>query len=299
MKKKNRTWRAAALLLALTLVTSCFVGGTFAKYTTTGEATDTARVAKWGVIVEASGSLFDKSYIAVGDGGNGNTPGSETLTVESSSDESVVAPGTKSSASGITFKIDANPEVAYKISAAVPTDKTNKDIFLKAGNWGIMVKVDGLTTGSDVTDYYTLTDNTYSLATGNYQDGTEYYKLIDKVNMENDYYPINWTYNNGDKTATKKKLADVIIDMIGDSGLKVEKNANVEYNKTHVLTWEWPFDANDPADTILGNLQAGSAQGGKVVKKDNNAETYSVPTSETDYNLTVEFNLAVTVEQVD
>ena len=30
--KKNRTMRVAALLLALTLMTSCFVGGTFAKY---------------------------------------------------------------------------------------------------------------------------------------------------------------------------------------------------------------------------------------------------------------------------
>lgn len=45
--KKNRTMRAAALLLALTLITSCFVGGTFAKYVSEYTGTDTATVAKW------------------------------------------------------------------------------------------------------------------------------------------------------------------------------------------------------------------------------------------------------------
>ena len=44
--KKNRTLRAAVLMLALVLITSCFVGGTFAKYVTSGDAGDNARVAK-------------------------------------------------------------------------------------------------------------------------------------------------------------------------------------------------------------------------------------------------------------
>lgn len=45
--KKNRLMRIAALLLVLTLATSCFVGGTFAKYTSEFTAEDSARVAKW------------------------------------------------------------------------------------------------------------------------------------------------------------------------------------------------------------------------------------------------------------
>lgn len=46
--KKNRTMRVAALLLALTLITSCFVGGTFAKYATTAEAASgSATAAVW------------------------------------------------------------------------------------------------------------------------------------------------------------------------------------------------------------------------------------------------------------
>ena len=45
--KKNRTLRVSALLLALTLITTCLVGGTFAKYTSSTTGNDTATVAKW------------------------------------------------------------------------------------------------------------------------------------------------------------------------------------------------------------------------------------------------------------
>ena len=60
--KKNWTLRAAVLMLALVLITSCFVGGTFAKYVTGGSGTDSARVAKFGVTVTANGTMFSKEY---------------------------------------------------------------------------------------------------------------------------------------------------------------------------------------------------------------------------------------------
>ena len=47
--KKNRLMRLACLLIVLTLMTSCFVGGTFAKYTSSSVAKDTVTVAKWDV----------------------------------------------------------------------------------------------------------------------------------------------------------------------------------------------------------------------------------------------------------
>lgn len=52
--KKNRTLRVSALLLALTLITSCFVGGTFAKYTSSVAPSDTAKVAKWQIKVNGT-----------------------------------------------------------------------------------------------------------------------------------------------------------------------------------------------------------------------------------------------------
>lgn len=56
--KKHWTLRAAGLLFALVLITSCFVGGTFAKYVTSKSASDSARVAKFGVVIEAQDNRF-------------------------------------------------------------------------------------------------------------------------------------------------------------------------------------------------------------------------------------------------
>ena len=80
--KKNWTLRAAVLMLALVLITSCFVGGTFAKYVTSGTSGDNARVAKWGVTVTAheTGDIFAKSY---------------DNTVIAEGEYKVIAPGTK------------------------------------------------------------------------------------------------------------------------------------------------------------------------------------------------------------
>ena len=45
--KKNRMMRLASILLVCVLLTTSVISGTFAKYTSTVAATDTARVAKW------------------------------------------------------------------------------------------------------------------------------------------------------------------------------------------------------------------------------------------------------------
>ena len=45
--KKNLTFKAVSVLAVLTLITSCFAGGTFAKYVTAGEGGDTARGKVW------------------------------------------------------------------------------------------------------------------------------------------------------------------------------------------------------------------------------------------------------------
>ena len=67
--KKNRTMKVAALLLALTLMTSCFVGGTFAKYTSNAAGNDTATIAKWSFDVEgsniATSTTFDMDLFAM------------------------------------------------------------------------------------------------------------------------------------------------------------------------------------------------------------------------------------------
>ena len=61
--KKHWTLRAAGLLFALVLITSCFVGGTFAKYVTSGYGHESARVAKFGVTMSvATDTAFKQNY---------------------------------------------------------------------------------------------------------------------------------------------------------------------------------------------------------------------------------------------
>lgn len=115
MKKNNALMRASGILLVLTLGTSCFVGGTFAKYVTENQGTDAARVAKWGVDVEVTGDGFSTTYekddvsATVG-----------TNTVISSNTDKVVAPGTDGTFGGV--KITGRPEVAVKVETTATVD---------------------------------------------------------------------------------------------------------------------------------------------------------------------------------
>lgn len=134
MKKSGKTMRLAGLLLVLVLVTSCFVGGTFAKYVTSGEATDTARVAKFGVTVNASAdSLFQKQY-------DSDTTGYTAKTVISSNEDKLVAPGTKGDLTA--FTVEGKPEVAVEVKYTV-------DNF-ELSNWNIPDTSTGASAGATV-----------------------------------------------------------------------------------------------------------------------------------------------------
>lgn len=110
--KKNRAMRVAAMLLVLVMMTSCFVGGTFAKYTTSTTGTDSARVAYWGFKEEGTVTLdmFDGNYK--------NTAGETT--VNSATNDNVIAPGTEKEAEfGFAYTANgtiAAPEVDYSIT---------------------------------------------------------------------------------------------------------------------------------------------------------------------------------------
>lgn len=108
--KKNWTLRAAVLMLALVLITSCFVGGTFAKYVTSKSGTDSARVAKFGVTVTANGDVFAKEY----DTNDQAVVGTIAKSVIST--DKVVAPGTKSNGYFVAATITGTPEVAVRVS---------------------------------------------------------------------------------------------------------------------------------------------------------------------------------------
>ena len=114
--KKTKLMRAALLLLVLTLITSCFVGGTFAKYVTEGNSTDSARVAKWGVTVKATGKTFAYEYTT----DDQNAPTDMSKSVVSGTKDMVVAPGTSGSMAAV--KLSGIPEVAFNVSYTATFD---------------------------------------------------------------------------------------------------------------------------------------------------------------------------------
>lgn len=127
--KKNKMMRIASVLLVAVILTTCAISGTFAKYVTSGNGSDTARVAKFGVAITANGDTFADAYDKVGDGtGNSNkmvayaTAGS---TVKSGiQNDDVVAPGTKGDM--VSMTLSGTPEVAVKVTYAATVTLNDK-----------------------------------------------------------------------------------------------------------------------------------------------------------------------------
>jgi hypothetical protein len=108
--KKNKMMRIASVLLVAVLLSTCAISGTFAKYVTAEDGSDSARVAKWGVVVEAeSFKLFTNEYKTDDTGFTG------TYSVQSGATpaDNVFAPGTKGTFAN--FAITGTPEVAVEV----------------------------------------------------------------------------------------------------------------------------------------------------------------------------------------
>ena len=94
--KKNKMMRIASVLLVAVILTTCAISGTFAKYVTSENGSDSARVAKFGVEVTANGSTFATEY----DTDDTNVVGTIAKSVVSSDTKNLVAsyaapPGTR------------------------------------------------------------------------------------------------------------------------------------------------------------------------------------------------------------
>lgn len=221
--KKNMFLRVASVLLVLTLLSTCAISGTFAKYVTADTATDTARVAKWGVsIVAWNDSMYSTTYAS-------NTTGYTENTVISSDTVSVVAPGTTKTDS-VAFTISGDPEVAVKVTALLTV---NKDVILPAGEY------DDPTTGD--------------------ADAAQ-------VVIADPYTPVVYTLTKDGTSVATGTLTNIKTYIDGLSG-NYEANAMDAIVGEYKLTWAWEFQnadselatTNNAADTILGNVAAGTA----------------------------------------
>ena len=107
--KKNKMMRIASVLLVAVILTTCAISGTFAKYVTSGNGSDNARVAKFGVTLTGTADTFKETYAK-------NDTGFTLAANSVVSTEDVVAPGT--SGSMAAFTITGTPEVAVRVSFA-------------------------------------------------------------------------------------------------------------------------------------------------------------------------------------
>ncbi len=287
--KKNRMLRLASALLILTLLTTSVIGGTFAKYVSTGSVSDTARVAKWGVEIKTSGTLYSDAYAKKDDTAGSTTSNLPTtwkeettftsISVAAANDanrDNIVAPGTKSYENGLTFGISGTPEVAVKVKA----DITAEDIFLGAGSYGVLVPAtevkDALSlqklldahsytpTGETNVKYdvFLKAADTYTRVTGtddfNAANSGNYYILTDKVTLDADYFPV--VYKLEGQTAgadTDKKAIDVAL-----------KLANAIKSTTADTTKPYSVSYTVESDTYAANTNlatAGPAFGNEIL----------------------------------
>lgn len=249
--KKNWTMRAAVLLLALVLITSCFVGGTFAKYVTSGSGSDTARVAKFGVTVSVSDNTMFKTQYKTKDD---NVLDVENTVIEYSVNskngtDKLVAPGTSENDT-LTFSVTGEPEVAVDVQLKL---NVNSDVFLKNGTYRDY-------TTADANKSFTLTEN---------------------------YTPVVFTLKNGTNVVATGTLADINTKLNELSGNYTPNTNLTDKLGTYTLSWTWAFEdaatTNNAADTLLGNLAAGT-----VTDVDTN-----------NYSTNIDFALTATVTQID
>lgn len=305
--KKNKTLKVACGLLVMVLLTTCVISTTLARYTTSDTASDTARVAKWGVEVSTSGTLFGNRYTnSIVD--EGDTSATVQSAHELNDITNVVAPGTKNDV-GFQIKIAGKPEVEFRTDAEIVG--TIEDIWLAIGTYYIVVEEFGVNLESDFSKLYTFDGtNKYSLADeGAYSESTEYFTLV-PVTVDAKYYPLDWkgvltqTAEGGAETEYPKyyesleAAVDEMVDLINDDNVY---DPNTWVNDSYVLTWDWDYhesDKQDQFDTVLGNLMADQLDSTITVVKASGAD-YVALVDGTDYNLEIRCEIKVTATQVD
>ena len=124
--KKNRMMRVASALMVAVLLTTCAISGTFAKYITEKESTDTARVAKFGVdlAVTVDGAFateYDADTTANDEHG---VAIAKTVVASSADQDNLVAPGTNGDLMA-SATIQGTPEVAVNVKQEATLVLTN------------------------------------------------------------------------------------------------------------------------------------------------------------------------------
>lgn len=224
--KKNRTTKIAIIVLALVLATSCFVGTTLARYTTKITGNDTARIAKFGVVLTAATDLFEEKYDKGAD--------AALITVDGQNGANVIAPGTSGTAT--IFTISGTPEVDVNVLITLNDYNALKMVTLPAGDYRDWTNLNNPDKYNVAANYYpvkwTLAKNGQAIPFdgGNLND-------VNLQTIENYLVSISKVYH---VTEDGNELSTI--------------------NGSYTLSWKWDFNGNDAfakEDTTLGQIMAG------------------------------------------
>ena len=224
--------RIATVVASLALITSCFVGGAYAKFITGTDTHDNARTAKFGIEVTTSQNLFSPSYQS--EDTQFSYSGKSVL---SANGNDVVAPGTKGTFNLLT--LSGAPEVAVNVKATLNKDNALAMITLPAK-----------------TGY---TDYTHHNAAGVYDR---------KFDVKTMYHPIQWSLKHDGKEVARGNLQEIEKYLTGSnfSGNyqpNDPKLAALLGNWT--LSWAWNYAGKEAEDTYIGNVAAGKATDNNVL----------------------------------
>ena len=207
--KKNTMMRLAAVMLMCVLLTTSVVGGTFAKYVTSADDTDIARVAKWGVeVAVAVKGAFNTDYAAKENAAYA-TAIAQTV-VASGTDpnrDNILAPGTNGDLLS-SATISGTPEVAVNVKKEATLTLTGWDIN---GTYycPIVIKVTHKVGAGDAT-----TNTFYGL---DYPSAEAFISAVEGVLDDNDNLPANsnlsesysitwdWAFESTDNKQTDEK----------------------------------------------------------------------------------------------
>lgn len=235
--KKHWTLRAAGLLFALVLITSCFVGGTFAKYVTSKSASDIARVARFGVEITAEDhTAFKTTYTTDATGLSIGVNSVISSIGTSGTRDKVVAPGTGEDKAA-TLSITGTPEVAVHVELTM----SGMDVFLRAGDHPDLTATSPTATFNLADRYYpvvfTLKQNDAELKSGTISEINTYLATLSKnydagtdLGTKFGTYTLSWKWAFEDAGIAKKDQADTLLGFLAANNTAFGYRAMTDYN---------------------------------------------------------------------
>ena len=243
---KKRLFSMFCILLIVMSVSFSLLAVTYARYRTQSSSLDSGRVALWGVAIDVDSNDIFQKVYKKTDS-----------TVIVSSDEQVVSPGATGKA---TITITGKPEVSTQF---ILEFNALQEVFLKAGTY--------LDLSTDDQD-----------------------KQSDVFLLASDYYPVVFTLTVQEKEELPKEIKKGTLKEVEQALTSYQTSyydtkvftPSEDLKTKFTLTWEWPSNLNNYADTWLGVSYAKGVEDAGLVLNN-------------DYCFTIKYEFLLTVIQVD